>query len=93
MKIINIVEDLIWQHMDEVINSKPGMCNCEVCRLDVAAYALNRIKPYYAVNSRGETIARAQFLNTQLSLDIIIVLTEAVNVVYANPRHDKDKKI
>lgn len=88
MSVVNIVEQLIWDYIDEVLDRKPGICRCETCRMDMVAYALNRVKPRYAVTDKGETIARAQFLDRQLYLDIIVNLTEAANIVSAKPRHE-----
>ncbi|PKM78403.1 MAG: competence protein ComFB [Firmicutes bacterium HGW-Firmicutes-15] len=87
MPIVNIVEKIIWDNMDSVFDQKPGMCRCEICKMDIAAYALNKLKPHYAVTDKGAAITRAHFIETQFYLDLIIVLTEAVEKVSANPRH------
>lgn len=87
MSLVNVIEQLIWQCMDEVLDRHADICRCETCRMDIAAYALNRLKPRYAVTHKGETMCRAQLLDRQLYLDMIVNLTEAVNIVAAKPHH------
>ncbi|NLX02182.1 MAG: late competence development ComFB family protein [Syntrophomonadaceae bacterium] len=48
MKVINVVESMVWEAMDSVLDQKPGICRCEKCRADIAAYALNQLNPHYA---------------------------------------------
>jgi len=87
MAVVNVIEQLVWEYMDEVLASRADICRCEICRMDIAAYALNRLKPLYAATSKGEIMCRAQLMDRQLYLDIIVMLTEAVNVVAAKPHH------
>ncbi len=87
MAIENIVEKIIWDNMDTVMDHKEGICCCETCKIDIAAYALNKLKPHYVATDKGAAITRAHFIETQFYLDLIIILTEAVEKVSANPRH------
>jgi len=92
MAIENIVEKIIWDNMDAVIDQKAGMCRCDTCKSDIAAYALNKLKPHYVSTVKGSAVTRAQFIETQSYLDLIIILTEAVERVSANPRHNHDNQ-
>jgi len=87
MAIVNIAEKIIRDNMDSVMDHKVGMCRCETCRDDIVAYALNKLKPHYVATDKGAAITRAHFMETQFHIDLIIVLTEAVEKVSANPRH------
>jgi len=89
MEVVNIMEKIVWENMQNVIESKPGACTCDICRADIAAYALNSLKPRYVATTRGETIAKAQVMENQFYLDTIIALTEAVEIVSAKPHHNK----
>lgn len=91
MEVVNIMEKIVWDNMQSVIDSKEGACDCDICRADIAAYALNNLKPRYVATSRGETIAKAQVLENQFYLNAIIALTEAVEVVTARPHHKEHK--
>lgn len=87
MEIYNIMEKLVWDNLDVVLKRKAGACSCETCRADIAALALNRLKPKYVATSKGEIISKANYLENQVYLTIIVALTEAVEIVTANPRH------
>lgn len=90
MTIENIVEKVVWDNLDTVMDLKPGMCRCETCKSDIAAYALNKLKPHYVATVKGSAITRAQFMENQYYLDMIIVLTEAVEQISVHPRHNTD---
>lgn len=57
MEIHNLMEDMVKSTVDELFNAdRPGpssWCTCQQCRMDVACYVLNRMKPEYVVSSRG----------------------------------------
>ncbi|NLB88636.1 MAG: late competence development ComFB family protein [Syntrophomonadaceae bacterium] len=91
MKAINVVEKLVWEKMDDVLQHKPEMCKCDKCRADVAAYTLNKLHPRYVSSPQGELYARAEYLGKDFSTALIVVLTEAIEIVCKNPKHDKEK--
>lgn len=87
MEVFNILEKIVWDNMGNVIRCKAGACDCDICRADIAAYALNHVKPKYVATSKGETISKAEYMDNQVYMNVIIALTEAVEVVSANPHH------
>lgn len=89
MEVINIMEKIVWDNMQSVIDSKADACDCDICRADIAAYALNNLRPRYVATSRGEIISKAKVLENQFHLDTIIALTAALEVVCAEPHHKK----
>lgn len=88
MKVKNIVENLVWESLDGVLETKPGACKCDKCRADMAAFALNHLPPKYVVTDVGETIARAGSLDNKVRIAVLVALTEAVELVSARPRHE-----
>jgi len=88
MKVKNIVENLVWESLDGVLVSKAGACQCEKCRADIAAFALNHLPPKYVVTDMGETIARAGSLDNKVRIAVLVALAEAVELVSSNPRHE-----
>lgn len=90
MEIINIVEEIVWDGLETVLQRNPEVCHCDKCRADMAAYALNRLSPHYVVSNRGAVIARAQYLNAGFKIELLILLTEAMKLVDANPRHEQE---
>jgi competence protein ComFB len=90
VKIINVVESMVWEAMDSVLDQKPGICRCEKCRTDIAAYALNQLNPRYATSKLGEVLVKTASLDQNIHVAILVALTEAVEVVSTNPRHKKE---
>ncbi|NLW44493.1 MAG: late competence development ComFB family protein [Syntrophomonadaceae bacterium] len=87
MEVKNVMEKIVWDNIDRVLAEVPDVCRCQTCRNDIAAYALNHLKPRYATTHKGEVITKAATLETQQFLDVIAALTMAVKQVGKNPRH------
>lgn len=85
-RLINVVEKAVWELMDRVLEDH-DICKCEKCRVDIAALALNRLKPRYVVTKMGETIARADTLDQKSYIAVIVALAKAAKTVGANPKH------
>lgn len=81
---------MVWEAMDSVLEQKPGICRCEKCRADIAAYALNQLSPHYAASKIGEILIKTGSLDPDINVAIFVALTEAVEIVGANPRHEKE---
>lgn len=90
MKVINVVESMVWEAMDSVLEQKSGICCCEKCRADIAAYALNQLSPHYVVSKLGEVLVKTGSLDRDMNVAILVALTEAMEKVGANPRHEKE---
>jgi competence protein ComFB len=90
VKVINVVESMVWDAMDSVLEQKPGICRCEKCRADIAAYALNQLNPHYAASKLGEVLVKTGSLDRDMNVAILVALTEAMEKVGANPRHEKE---
>lgn len=81
-------------HMESVVAGKlKGMleksssCKCDICRMDIMAYALNLLEPKYVVTDKGDLFSRLEEFTPQAEIDVEIALTEAIKVISQNPRH------
>ncbi|HHU92755.1 MAG TPA: late competence development ComFB family protein [Halanaerobiaceae bacterium] len=79
--VIEILEDLLEK------NDFGNICTCEKCLLDIASYSLNRLPPRYVASHHGEIRTRIKEFETQLKVDAISTITEAIKLVSQNPRH------
>lgn len=82
----NVMESLVDQRMNELL-PRLGGCNCERCRLDIKAYALNHLPIQYVVTREGELFSKLNSLGTQYNTDISAKIAEAAKHVWENPRH------
>lgn len=96
MDIRNLMEEAVLTTVDELFETvaaenKLGFCTCGQCRLDVACYVLNRIKPEYIVSSRGLAYSERDFMETmQKRADIITLAREGWSKVAHRPRATAD---
>ncbi|MGE5397334.1 MAG: late competence development ComFB family protein [Chitinophagales bacterium] len=88
MEVKNVMESLVLNTLEEVMRAAETTCFCEKCKADIAAYALNNLKPKYATTEKGEIISRTMNLGFQTRMDVIAAITEAIKVVGKNPHHD-----
>lgn len=86
-KLINVMEILVLDILDEVLKTRTNICNCERCRLDLAAISLNKLPPSYVVTPEGEIFLRTNVLRQQFRADVYRVISEAVAVVSKFPHH------
>lgn len=94
MRIHNTMEDVVLHYLEVVLNEKKDVCACDQCKLDMACYALNKIRPMYVVSSRGIIHSENEKReNNQKDIDVMSVVVEAVNVVSKTRRHDEDRVV
>jgi len=92
MEIRNLLEETVLSEVDamfadEDAEGKSGFCTCSQCRLDVACYILNRVKPEYIVSSRGMAYSERDFMLTvQKRADILSLAREGWALVAHRPR-------
>jgi len=81
------MEDLVWQFLEGILVSHPEICQCDHCRHDIAAYALNTLPSKYIVTRKVETYTRINMLEIQCNTDIITAITKAIGKVGSKPHH------
>lgn len=86
--IRNYMEYIVEENLPLVLDKYPGICKCEKCTDDIKAIALNNLKPLYVVTEKGAIYSRLNELNQQFKTDIISELTQAIEVVSKNPKHN-----
>ncbi|NLL96732.1 MAG: late competence development ComFB family protein [Clostridiaceae bacterium] len=85
----NYMEEIVISTMDDILKDIK-MCNCERCRHDIAAKALNDLPPQYIVTRKGEIYSKINNLRTQFEVDVISAITKAAIIVKRNPNHDQE---
>jgi competence protein ComFB len=89
VELKNYMENLVWEHLDQVISGHRDVCPCERCRYDIVAIALNFLPPRYVVTAKGETWAKAKALDQQFYVDIVSAITNAIILVKSRPHHNR----
>ena len=85
MVLVNLMEDLVIARLDSTLD-RFNCCKCDKCKKDIAALALNRLKPRYVVMKEGDQEKRnkAEQENGQ---EVTGALVQAILVVKKNPLH------
>lgn len=87
MKIHNYIEEAVIKMVQDLLKKREDMCQCEQCQMDIAAIALNHLKPKYVVTEKGELFTKVDEMDIQFSADLIKEITEAMDVVSKRPHH------
>ncbi|MCD6122718.1 MAG: late competence development ComFB family protein [Spirochaetales bacterium] len=85
--LVNEAERLVFTELDNQLKEYDNICKCQDCVLDMAAYALNHIKPYYRVSLMG-TIYAHSIDSTEYAQQVKKAVKEAIKKVSSNPSHD-----
>ncbi|RMH70582.1 MAG: competence protein ComFB [Gemmatimonadetes bacterium] len=93
-KLRNYVEELVWANLDTELDRWKDICTCDRCKLDIATYALNHIRPRYFDTTGGQAQKISQSREgQQLITDVILGITAAIRVVAKNPHHKPLSKL
>jgi competence protein ComFB len=84
--LVNLTEYLVKEWADEIIK-RLGVCNCDICKNDVMALALNDLKNKYVTTNTGKLHVQLDVFKKQYETDVISALTRACVRVKASPRH------
>ncbi len=84
--LVNEAEHLVLAELEAQIAAERELCTCQECVLDMAAWALNNVKPSYRVSLMGSVYTRgAQEGRAQ---EISRAVRQAIQRVRSNPSHD-----
>lgn len=81
--VANLMEYLVADKIDAAF-SKFNCCKCDKCRKDVAAIALNMLKPKYVVSERDQMV---DMVSRQTSAEVYTAIVKAILQVRSHPRH------
>jgi len=87
MKVYNLMEDMVKEELDNLLTGKENICKCAKCKLDMMAWALNRLSPKYVVSDKGRIFTRLQGVEIQFRADVTIELMKAMSKISKNPQH------
>ena len=84
--LVNEAERLVLQELDAQLKTAVGVCTCQDCVLDMAAFALNNVKPAYRVSLMGSVYRSSR--DAQHAQGVSKAVREAIAKVKENPSHD-----
>jgi competence protein ComFB len=75
-ELTNEAERLVIEELGRQLEGKDGVCLSEECVLDMAAYALNQVRPLYRVNLVGRLYAPS--MKTKYEEEVRKAVTAAI---------------
>ena len=88
MELNNILEDKIIYIVNNILKDRKDVCTCNKCKMDIAAIALNNLKPKYVVTEKGGLYSKLDTMNSQFDADLIKEVTKAIEIVKNKPQHE-----
>ena len=85
--LVNEAERLVLDQLEvQLSGQEEGTCVCQDCVLDMAAFALNKVKPLYRVSLMGNLYAKA-LEGSEYEAEIAAGVEQAIRKVATNPSH------
>ena len=85
----NEAEQLVVHELEQQLAHKEDdICRCEECVLDMAAMALNAVKPVYRYSLLGKMYAAHAMSDQAYADSVQEAVAKAIDKVSSNPAHD-----
>ncbi|MBN1697680.1 MAG: late competence development ComFB family protein [Spirochaetales bacterium] len=85
--LVNAAERLVQDELEKQLKEKEKICKCQDCILDMAAYALNKTKPYYRVSLLGKLYSESA-AGSEYGNEVKKIVAEAIKKIGDNPSHE-----
>ncbi len=85
--LVNDAESMVIDALEASIARTPGICTCRDCVLDMAACALNSVRPSYRVSLLGSMSGRSHY-GGEYDSQIRKAVADAIERVQKNRSHD-----
>lgn len=86
--LVNEAEKLVFDELEKQFKTYEGeLCLCNDCVADMAAFALNAMKPMYHHSLIGSLYAGQAISNEELAAKVQEVVSNAIEKVRENPSH------
>ena len=85
----NEAEQLVIRELEKQLGEKESeICRCNECIVDMAAIALNSIKPLYRFSLLGTQYAAQAMNDLDYAESVRYAVAQGIEKVGANPAHD-----
>ena len=83
----NYMEQVVEKALGEYLRHEKEICTCTQCAADMAAMALNQLKPHYATTVRGAAFLESEQKNLEFVVKVVSAIKGAAEKIKQNPRH------
>lgn len=89
--LVNLMEETVLDKIDQLWKQTDSYCKCEKCRMDVAAYALNRLSPRYVQSVGGRMLHKFDTGTIQMDAEITAVVFNAIKIIGDDPHKNSNE--
>ena len=82
--LLNLMEETVLNKIDQLLPNTE-YCKCNKCRMDMAAYALNRLPAQYVQSIKGKVFYRFASSQVQNDVEVTVAVSNAIEVVGKAP--------
>lgn len=83
-ELINLMEETVLKKIDQLWKNT-DYCKCEDCKMDIAAYALNRLPAQYVQSLKGNILYRFESSQNQKDIEVTVVVSKGIEIVGKSP--------
>ncbi|MDR4433194.1 late competence development ComFB family protein [Bacillus tequilensis] len=83
--LVNSKEIVMKELLDRYMDQLHMTCTCEVCKNDVLALSLNKVRPSYVTDLKKIAYSKAEMVDKQKNTAMLVILAESAAVVSENP--------
>jgi competence protein ComFB len=85
----NEAEELVLRELEKQLQTQDAeLCRCNECIVDMAALALNTVKPLYRFSLLGTQYAAQAMSEQSYAESVQNAVSQAITKVRSNPAHD-----
>lgn len=88
VELINLMEETVFKKIDKLWGDT-DYCKCDRCRMDIAAYALNRLPPQYVQSLKGRVLYRFEESRRQSDIVVTVTVGKAIAIVGKSPHKNE----
>jgi competence protein ComFB len=87
--LVNEAEHLVFDELEKQLESDKNdkICKCQECILDMAAFALNNVKPAYRSSFTGVIYAQ-RLKDGEYKKQLTLAVKKAIEKIRKNPAHE-----
>lgn len=82
--LINLMEETVLNKIGQLWQGTQ-YCKCDQCRLDIAAYALNRLPAQYVQSLKGKVLYQFESSQIQRDIEVTVAVGQGIEIVGKSP--------
>lgn len=84
INVVNVMEEVVRERLETLLKDS-DCCQCDTCKGDMLAMALNSLKPKYVNSRKGELFSKIDVTKYQNTVSIDVAVAKAISAVSSSP--------